>query len=177
MFIDERGDPFDDFTYADKADFGARGGCYDDADLEWTEREGSASRSVGSSGGQPLPEDGEGGFMRESSADSDAHQPEAIPVEDGRGGYIIDPSMVSSSPIRTFKRLSDLDPQERAGFDNQFKSKDSRGRKSQRARGRRAMTNEEKRLSTWGRDDFGDLFDSGKTVQHNKDYIILQQKC
>ena len=64
--------------------------------------------------------------------------------------------MVSNSPIRSFKRLSDLDPQERAGFDNQFNSKRGRGR-----RGQRSLTAEERRSATWGRDDFSELFNSG----------------
>ena len=103
-----------------------------------------------------LHDDGPGGFL----LDSEMQPPEAMPIEDGEGGYFIDPSMVSNSPIRSFKRLSDLDPQERAGFDNQFNSKRSRGRRGQ-PRGR-PLTNEERQSTTWGRDDFSDLFDSGR---------------
>ena len=159
---DDRDDPdvhFDDFA---AADFATREVNYDcAAHLDWTEASGS---------GHALPgEDGEGGFIREPSVDSEV-QAEAVPIEDGAGGYIIDPSMVSNSPIRSFKRLSDLDPRERAGFDNQFNSK--RGRRSQRGRGNQPMSSEERRSTTWGRADFDDLIESGKALCSTV-YIII----
>ena len=131
----------------------------DDSNLEWNEEKETSPAAV-ESGRHGLEEDvcedGPGGFL----LDSEVQPPEAVPIEDGEGGYFIDPSMVSNSPIRSFKRLSDLDPQERAGFDNQFNSKKSRSRRGQ-PRGR-PLTNEERRSTTWGRDDFSDLFDSGR---------------
>lgn len=148
---DDQNDPdahFDDFT---AEDFNTREFEYDHDRLEWTEEDHAQ-----------LGEDGEGGYIREPSVDSEV-QAEALPIEDGAGGYIIDPSMVSSSPIRSFKRLSDLDPQERAGFDNQFKSKRARGRRNQR--GTQQMTGKERHSTTWGRDDFDDLFESGKAAR------------
>ena len=179
-------DPVDPDIKLDDAD---RGGTdptasyYDDANLEWTEREEqqqpstttAASVSRGAygggereEGGAIFAEDGEGGFIIEPSPSS-TPQPEAMAIEDGEGGYIVDPSMISNSPIRCFTRLSDMDPQERAWFEDQYKSKSSeggrggKGRKSQRGGGRRQlpMTSEERQSATWGRDDFGDLFNTG----------------
>ena len=152
---DNQNDPdvhFDDFA---AADFATREVNYDRAHLEWTEGSGSAHALPG--------EDGEGGYIRELSVDSEV-QAEPVPIEDGAGGYIIDPSMVSNSPIRSFKRLSDLDPQERAGFDNQFNSKRARGRRNQRGQQNQPMSSEERRSTTWGRADFNDLFESSKAV-------------
>ena len=158
---------FGDFTAADRGE-----GNYDDDHLDWTEREGSAGTSRGTYGVDTPPEygGGGGGFIRESSVGSEANPEAAIQYEDGEGGYIIDPNMISNSPIRTFKKLSELDPQERAGFDNQFKSKRGRGRRNQR--GRQPMTVEDRRSATWGRNDFGDLFDSSKTIIHT--YNIME---
>lgn len=76
------------------------------------------------------------------------------------GGYQVDPTTISSSPIksaewspsdivtvasccsislfpcaRTFRRITELDPQERAGYYNQF-TKKGRGARGQRGRGR-----------------------------------------
>ena len=53
------------------------------------------------------------------------HVPTAIRCEDG--GYMIDPSEISTSPIRSFVPIDELDPTERAGFQNQFQTK-SKGR-------------------------------------------------
>lgn len=176
-------DPLDPDLKLDNAD---RGGTdptasyYDDANLEWTEREEqppsattAASVSRGTYGGGERDEGGtifaEGGFIIEPSPGS-TPQPEAVAIEDGAGGYIVDPSMISNSPIRCFTRLSDMDPQERAWYEDQFKSKSGggggrrgQGRKSQRGGGRRQlpMTSEERESATWGRDDFGDLFNTG----------------
>ena len=60
----------------------------------------------------------------------DAIQPHAILCEDG--GYLINPSSISTSPIRSFTQLQDLDPDQRACYQNQFqaKARRSRGQKS-----------------------------------------------
>ena len=151
--MDNDGAHLDKFNAADGADSNARELDDNDANLVWTEE--------CSGGVSAQAEDGEGGYIIEPSTSGTGAQPDAVPIEDGEGGYIIDSSMYSSSPIRSFKKLSDLDPQERAGFDNQFKSKRGRGRRNQI---RRPMTSEERRSSTWGRADFDDLFDSGRLV-------------
>ncbi len=44
---------------------------------------------------------------------------EPIPCEDG--GYAIDPTAISNSPIRSFTRIDEMDPKLRAGFQNQFR--------------------------------------------------------
>jgi len=61
-------------------------------------------------------------------ADPNRLQVRAIPCEDG--GFVVEPS--SSSPIRTFTRLQDLDQKERSRYQNQFK-KASSSRKSLQA--------------------------------------------
>lgn len=56
-------------------------------------------------------------------------QPQAIRCEDG--GYVIDPTSISSSPIRAFTRLDDLEPEERVQYQNQFRTKGARGKGKQ----------------------------------------------
>lgn len=167
----------DDLLTSDRRGTDPTTSYYTDTNLEWTEREEqqSTSTAVSASGGAygggegafgQQPEVGEGGFIVELSPTS-TPQPEAVAIEDGEGGYIIDPSMISSSPIRCFKKLGDMDPQERAWYEDQYKGKSGRGggqgRKSQRGGGRRQllMTSKDRELATWGRDDFGDLFKTG----------------
>ena len=85
----------------------------------------------------------------------------AIPCPDG--GYMIDPSAVSSSPVRSFKKISELDPKERASFQNQFTSKGKRrGVKKSHQGPSSGMSREERVSSTWGRDDFDSLFESSR---------------
>ena len=56
------------------------------------------------------------------------------------GGYIVDPSTVSSSPIRTFTRISDLSPSKKAGFLGQFDySKKRKGSRPTGVRGRSGL--------------------------------------
>lgn len=68
---------------------------------------------------------------------TDLVEPRVIPCEDG--GYLIDPSTISTSPIRSFTRLQDMDPHQRAGFQNQFQK--SKGRRS---RGERSTVTQSK---------------------------------
>lgn len=159
----------DDLSTSERRGSDPTSSYYADTNLEWTERDEqqqsttAVSASRGAYGGvfDQQPEDGEGGFIIESSPAS-TPQPEPIATEDG--GYFIDPSLISSSPIKC-KLLSDLDPQERALYKDQYKPKSGagggQGRKNQRGGGRRQLTNEEKESATWGRDDFGDLFNTG----------------
>lgn len=60
-------------------------------------------------------------------------EPQDIRLEDG--GYEAVVGTVSSSPIRTFTRIDDLDPQLRAGFQNQFQHKGGRGKRRSSSRG------------------------------------------
>ena len=132
-------------------------------------RVGAGEREEGPRGGGGVfgrlsedGEEGEGGFVIEPSPGSTPQPAEPMMIEDGEGGYIIDPSMISNSPIRCFTKLSEMDPQERAWYKDQFKAK-SRGRGRGGGGGRRQlpMTREERESATWGRDDFGDLFGTG----------------
>ena len=148
-----------------------------DANLEWTEEEERFTTTAAATGGggayevggafAQQSEDGEGGYIIEPSPGS-TPQPEAVGIEDGEGGYTIDPSMISDSPIRCFKRLSEMEPEERAVYEDQYKPKrGGQGRRSRGGRGRSQLpvTNEERQSATWGRDDFGDLFNTGRLVQ------------
>lgn len=82
------------------------------------------------------------------------------------GGYQVDPATISSSPIRsalagvdnmcgamhflmhrTFRRITDLDPQERAGYYNQF---------SKKRRGGRGSGGGD---ATWGRAEFSEMME------------------
>lgn len=56
----------------------------------------------------------------------DPVQPRAIRCEDG--GYVIDPTSISSSPIRSFTRIGDMEPEERVQFQNQFRTTGASGR-------------------------------------------------
>lgn len=76
-------------------------------------------------------------------------QPQMYPSEDG--GYIVDPSTVSSSPIRTFTRISEMPSSEKAGYLRQFDH-------SRRKKGRRSTLKEGGNQSGWhGRSDFDEL--------------------
>ena len=176
-------DPLDDLLTSDR---GGTADYYADTNLEWTEgdkqRPSTTTAAAGSIGGgvygeggegeegpgafDQLFEDGEGGFIIEPSPGS-TPQPEPLAVEDGEGGYIVDPSTISNSPIRCFTRLSDMDPQERAWYEDQYKAKSGRGRGRRTQRGAEGgrrqlpMTSKERESATWGRDDFGDLFSTG----------------
>ena len=84
--------------------------------------------------------------------------PQLLPCEGG--GFIVDTSTVSSSPIRTFKRIKDLAPHERDSYRNQFSySKSGRGRGKSRKSvvSGRGMRGRPPRANTWGRDDFDEL--------------------
>ena len=193
-------DPLDPVVNLDDISTSDRGGRdptashYADTNLEWTKRDEQplfttvTAASGGYGGGgerekkerpgafEQLSEDegggggGGGGFIIEPSPSSSPPQSEPMAIEDGEGGYIVDPSMISNSPMRCFTKLSDMEPQERALYKDQYKAKSGRGgqgRKSQRGTGRGGrrqlppMTSEERESATWGRDDFGDLFNSG----------------
>lgn len=142
----------------------ASGGYGGGGEREEKERPGAFEQLSEDEGG------GGGGFIIEPSPSSSPPQSEPVAIEDGEGGYIVDPSMISNSPMRCFTKLSDMEPQERALYEDQYKAKSGRGgqgRKSQRGTGRGGrrqlppMTSEERESATWGRDDFGDLFNSG----------------
>ena len=74
-----------------------------------------------------------------------------IPCEGG--GFMIDPSTISNSPIKSFTRIKDLPPHEQAGYYNQFKHT-----KSRRSRGRVDSSG----VNTWGRQDFDELLATSK---------------
>ena len=74
-------------------------------------------------------------------------QPEAVPCKDG--GCMIDPS-TSPIRIRSFTRLQDLDPDQRAAFQNQFQKKS-----------RRSSLNKGG-MATWP-DQFDELMNTGTT--------------
>ena len=100
----------------------------------------------------------ETGYVSPEEADSQetSHTPRTqaketrlIPSEGG--GFIVDMSTVSNSPIRTFTKISDLRPDERERFRNQFKGHSRGG-------GRRAVSRtSQTSTSTWGREDFDEL--------------------
>lgn len=75
------------------------------------------------------------------------------------GGYLIDPSTISNSPIRTFTRIDDLGPRERDSFRNQFQSKARKKRApSSSARGSKTSSLPHKTMGRWtGRSDFDEL--------------------
>lgn len=64
-----------------------------------------------------------------SDAGHERTHPQAIRCEDG--SYVIDPTSISSSPIRAFTRLEDMEPEERVQFQNQFRTKGASGRGKQ----------------------------------------------
>ena len=64
------------------------------------------------------------------------------------GGFYIDPSTISSSPIKSFTKISDLGPKQSDMYYNQFSHKQRSGKKQSGA------TVEG---NTWGRPDFDEL--------------------
>ena len=77
-------------------------------------------------------------------------QPHVTRCEDG--GYMVDPTSISSSPIRSFTRLEDLDPQERVRFQNQFQNRKASGR------GKKPLSFRQQTGRGWtGRDSFDEL--------------------
>lgn len=85
----------------------------------------------------------------EEIAVSGTAESQAIPCEDG--GFAIDPTSISSSPIRCFTRLDDMAPEERVRFQNQFRTKGGSGRGKQQLSFRQ-------RSQDWpGRDSFDAL--------------------
>ena len=84
--------------------------------------------------------------------------PQLFPCEGG--GFIVDPSTVSSSPIRAFRKIKDLAPHERDSYRNQFnysKSGQRRGRARQSVISGGGTLRRPDRANTWGRDDFDEL--------------------
>lgn len=101
--------------------------------------------------------------------DSSYDNPRAIRCEDG--GYLIDPSTISSSPIRSFKRIDDLAPEQRAGFQNQFQ-----GKKGGRRRTSRGGQVAYQGATSWtGRDDFDELL--GKLDVHVRAKYVTMCAC
>ena len=88
---------------------------------------------------------------QETSHSPQAHATETRLIPSEGGGFIVDMSTVSNSPIRTFTKISDLDTTERDRFLNQFKGHSRRG-------GRRTVSGSTRpTTSTWGRDGFDEL--------------------
>ena len=88
--------------------------------------------------------------------------PQLLPCEGG--GFIVDTSTVSSSPIRAFTKIADLAPHERDSYRNQFSySKSGRGRGRPRKSGvsGAGMRGRPPQTNTWGRDDFDELVAGG----------------
>jgi len=64
------------------------------------------------------------------------------------GGFYIDPSTVSNSPIKSFTRISDLGPKQSDMYYNQF---------SHKQKPRKRQLGATVRGNTWGRPDFDEL--------------------
>ncbi len=75
-----------------------------------------------------------------------------IPTEDG--GFMVDESTISNSPIRTFTKISDMAAKDRERYKNQF----NRPPPKSRSGGPAAATG-----GTWS-SDFGELAGSGKFI-------------
>ena len=110
----------------------------------------------------PSPMDATPPSSQSDQRDGSYNHPRAIRCEDG--GYLIDPSTISTSPIRSFKRIDDLAPEQRAGFQNQFQGKQGGGRRRS-SRGGQGV-------NSWtGRDDFDELL--GKLVYVHNLYVCM----
>ena len=77
-------------------------------------------------------------------------EPKVFRSEDG--GFYVDPSTVSKSPLRTFTRIGDLDPRESDMYYNQFTRKSKRKSKAEQTHSGPFTVG-----SNWGRADFDDL--------------------
>lgn len=64
------------------------------------------------------------------------------------GGFYIDPSTISNSPIKSFTKISDLGPKQSDMYYNQFSHKE---------RSRKRQSGATVEGNTWGRADFDEL--------------------
>ena len=96
-------------------------------------------------GEEQLERDGSTGGSGSSTGPPQLHPCES-------GGYYVDPSTVSNSPIKTFTRIRDLAPGERDSYYNQFSHT-----KSRRSRGNNSGLGESSRANMWGGSDFDNL--------------------
>ena len=64
------------------------------------------------------------------------------------GGFYIDPSTISNSPIKSFTKISDLGPKQSDMYYNQF---------SHKQRSRKRQSGAAVEGNTWGRPDFDEL--------------------
>lgn len=125
-----------------------------DTDFVPPEEKARARRDAGAGAGA-----GDGREEEEGGGGSQGAQ--CFPSEDG--GFVVDLESISNSPIKGFKRLSDLPQQEREAYLNQFSGK---GKKRRRKEG-----------SGW---DAGDGFDvlnkGGKSRYAGKTYAYHHRK-
>lgn len=103
--------------------------------------------------------------LKETSPLPQSHGVETQLIPSETGGFIVDMSTVSSSPIKTFTKISDLDALERDRLLNQFKG-------STKGRGRQTVARAgQSTAATWAREDFNEL------VADRGEFILSQLPC